>query len=546
MRRMIFIICLIFMLTACTPQTSTHTDPPAASATPPAAASPAPTATPAPAAESALHELLTDYAPQTLNMFRPFDPIAISPEQFMAEMAAIRALPFEERADWFVEHGLCIPEPSEDTDMDWQEETNLWSSYADYRTASAGEIIQGYQDNVQTKWQLVFSDPQNNGGAQRRPYAVLFEQKSGQPWYLIDILYEPKVWNGGHPGHTLLTMQTQNTYSLYDPAQRRILLTVPMGELTVQEEQGYVRYVYDSWKWYPSSLDDLYAEETVVVHLLYEAYPSVDADFSARTGFGGRALIYKMEDRLPTLAQDSFYPSCDPQAFLSTKAKEFLHKDYVCPEYSKKRGAHIDRMELHLTETRTLTAECIEEYFRPLRKNWRDQTPLVTSIRISENGEYLQTIEIAELAELAATHPDTDGGFTLYPEAVPYGLETRCDYNLDGFNDLRIRFQELPAPSYYLLWSERKQEYVFWRANSGEIQIDKETRTLTYENELSNYAGTHTDHILPDGTIEHATLTVTDFIIDPPGGERVMLRKEICDPPKEYIRQNNEWIEVQP
>ena len=99
MRRMVFLLILLVLLTSCAPKAAPVA--PAETPVPTPTATPAPTAAPELTAEKQLHTLLQDYAPQTLNMFRPFEPIAISPQQFMDEMAAIRALPFEERTDWF-------------------------------------------------------------------------------------------------------------------------------------------------------------------------------------------------------------------------------------------------------------------------------------------------------------------------------------------------------------------------------------------------------------------------------------------------------------
>ena len=454
MHRLSILLCLLLVLTACAPQVPMQT------AMPTPTVAPTQTSSSMLTAEDALQELLQDYEPQSLNMFRPFKPIEITPEQFAEEMAAIRALPMEERTDWFTAHGLCIPQPSEDTDTDWQKETNLWSTFADYRTTVISEPISGYTDGVDVQWTFVCSEPANYGGAARCAYTVLFEQKHGQPWYLIDILYRPQVWEGRRTGPTLLSMQTENTLSFYDPALRSILLTVPAGEIDVQNDTGFTRYVFDSWKWYPSLLERLRTDDLAVIHLLYESYPEEPAELASRTDFGGCALVYEMQNLRPVLVKNVRCENCDTEAFLDTRAEDFLHDDYRCPAYSTARGDQITITELQLTETRVLTAEFIGERTQPLQKYWHDEPFPITRIHLFENGELLQTIEIAELARLAAAHTDTEVNSTQYPETVPYHFSDKIDFNLDGYNDLQIYFQEITSNAYHLLWDEQTQQYI--------------------------------------------------------------------------------------
>ena len=85
MHRLSILLCLLLVLTACAPQVPMQTAMPTPSVAPTQTSSSA--ETPVPTAEDALQELLQDYAPQSLNMFRPFEPIEITPEQFAEEMA---------------------------------------------------------------------------------------------------------------------------------------------------------------------------------------------------------------------------------------------------------------------------------------------------------------------------------------------------------------------------------------------------------------------------------------------------------------------------
>ena len=109
---------------------------------------------------------------------------------------------------------------------------------------------------------------------------------------------------------------------------------------------------------------------------------------------------------------------------------------------------------------------------KPLNKYWHDEPFPITRIRLLENGELLQTIEIAELARLAAAHPDTDSD-TVYPEAVPYHFSDKNDLNMDGYNDLHIYFTyENTTHSYELIWDEETQRYVFQRINNDSCDVD--------------------------------------------------------------------------
>ena len=546
MRRLLLLICLLFLLTSCAAQ------PPAVPASSPVpTVQPAPTASPLPAEEAALHEALNALAPQTLNMFRPFAPMEMSPEQFIEEMSAIRELPFEKRTDWFVEHGLCIPQPSEDTDTDWQLETNLWSSYAGFRTAAAGEPIHGSKDGVPTTWQVVYSDPVNPGSALRCSYAVLFEREEGKPWYLTDMLYRPHVWQGSHEEHTLFIMDTESTTSLYDPAQRGIVLTVPDGELDIETGDTVTRYATDCWdNDARDPLRTLAKKEYACISMLYERYPAGQIEWDNRQAFGGYALVYTMKNHRPVPVRDVLQKNCDPYTFLSTRAEEFLHSDYSCPAYSTERGDFMQEKEFELTEARTLTMRWVIERKTPLTYFWRDYDLPYTHIVVYEDGKVLQTISFDEIARLCDEHPETGGGYTQYDAFMPYMRFYERDINLDGFSDLVIGYdiqQTAYKPyDYYLIWDERQAQFVFWRVIEEQIVIDPDARTVTYTNGLSNYSGQHVDRILPDGSIVHDRLTMYSRTLDSAEVYWQSRKGESYDPPKEFRWQNGGWTEAQP
>lgn len=546
MRRLLVLLCLLLLLTACAPQ-SAPAEPMAA---PTPTASPVPT--PALLSETALHETLDHLAPQTLNMFRPFTPIEMSPEQFMEEMAAIRALPFEKRNDWLVEHDLCIPQPSQDTDVDWQLETNLWSSYADFRTAVAGEPIHGSKDGMPVTWQFVYSDPATPGGALRCSYAVLFEREESKPWVLTDVLYRPQVWQGSHEEHTLFVMDTKGTTSIYDPAQRGIVLTVPDGELDIETGDTVTRYATDCWDYNAEvPLWALSEKKYACISMLYERYPAGQVEWDKRQAFGGYALIYTMANHRPVLVRDVLQESCDPDFFLGTKAEEFLRSDYACPVYSAEYGDFMEEKEFALTGSRALTMRWIAERKKPLTYFWRDNTLPYTRIVVLESGKVLQTISFDEIARLCDEHPETGGGYTQYDAFMPYMRFFERDINLDGFSDLFLCY-DFQQPSnykpygYYLIWDEQRAQFVFWRVIEEQVVIDPDARTITYENGLSNYSGQHIDRILPDGSIVHDRLTMYSRTQDSADVYWQVRKWESCDPHKEFIWQNDGWIEAQP
>ena len=461
MRRLLSILLVLLLLTGCAPQSAVPTAVPSAEPAPTLAPAPTPEST----AEDALHELLDDYAPQSLNMFRPFEPIAISPEQFMEEMAVIRALPFEQRTDWFVEHGLCIPEPSEDTDVDWQMETNLWSTYADYRCCTPSEMITGCKDGIETQWQFVYSDPLNNGGAQRCGYAVLFERTEGEPWKLIDILYYPQVWEGSHEHRTLFAMTTANTFSLYDPAQRGIFLTVLKGEVDVEYEGLVTRYVYDLWDWQAGNpLSELLKRDAVTLSMLYERYPDSEMEFSEREELGGYAVVYKMEGYRPVQVKAVRQSDVDPSAFLKASADDLLREDYVCSTYSKDRGDMVTETGFFLTESRRLTIQRVHERNVPLYSWWRDGNIPCARLCICDGSTVLQTIEVDELASAIAQEGTDEWTAAHRLDEMFYE-----DLNGDGYLDLEIIYGYEDNYSYVFYWDETLERFVFQGAGKSSL-----------------------------------------------------------------------------
>ena len=100
MRRLFSILLVLLLLTGCAPQSAVPTAVPSAEPVPTLAPAP----TPEPTAEDALHELLDDYAPQSLNMFRPFEPIvAATPTRKTFHQLAL---------SWGVTPVLCPMMPS--------------------------------------------------------------------------------------------------------------------------------------------------------------------------------------------------------------------------------------------------------------------------------------------------------------------------------------------------------------------------------------------------------------------------------------------------
>ena len=463
MHRLLSILLVLLLLTGCAPQSAVPTAVPSAEPVPTLAPAP----TPEPTAEDALHELLDDYAPQSLNMFRPFEPIAISPEQFMEEMAAIRVLPFEQRTDWFMEHGLCIPEPSEDSPYaDWQAETNLWSSLAAYRDCSAADMICGEKDGKMTHWQLIRSiSVRGTGSSITADYAVLFERTEGEPWKLIDILYRPQVWEGSHEHHTLFGMTTANTFSLYDPAQRSIFLTVLKGEVDVEYEGLVTRYVYDLWDWQAGNpLSELLKRDAVTLSMLYERYPDSEMEFSEREELGGYAVVYKMEGYRPVQVKAVRQSDVDPSAFLKASADDLLREDYVCSTYSKDRGDMVTETGFFLTESRRLTIQRVHERNVPLYSWWRDGNIPCARLCICDGSTVLQNIEVDELASAIAQEGTDEWTAAHRLDEMFYE-----DLNGDGYLDLEIIYGYEDNYSYVFYWDETLERFVFQGAGKSSL-----------------------------------------------------------------------------
>lgn len=366
------------------------------------------------------------------------------------------------------------------------------------------------------------------------------------------MLYRPQVWQGSHEEHTLFVMNTNSTVSVYDPAQRGIVLTVPDDELDIETGSAVTRYATDCWDFDAAApLRALAKEEYACISMLYERYPAGQMEWDKRQAFGGYALIYTMENHRPVLVKDVLQENCDPQIFLGTRAEEFLRSDYACPAYSAERGDFMQEKEFELTEARTLTMRWVAERQKPLTYFWRDNSLPYTHIVVLENSRAIQTISFDEIARLCNEHPETGGGYTQYDTFMPYMRFYERDINLDGYSDLVIGYdiQQLPVYKpydYYLIWDEQRAQFVFWRVIEEQVTVDPAVRTVTYKNGLSDYSGQHIDRILSDGSIVHDRLTMYSRSLDSADVYWQIRKRESFDPPKEFIWQNNGWIELQP
>ncbi len=205
MRCIALVLTLLLLLTACAAQPSAS---PAPTSAPTAAALPTPCATPLPDSAAQL----------TLNDWRPFAPIALTPDEFVERLQADQALPFEERTDAIAALGLAVPPPL-NGDMDvWQAEVNIWTTLHDdvFAKQSAYTGVRAGKNAQYVKVRMASAS-----GNIVSSYCVLFEQVEEKAWQLIDMLPGAESTSVELGNDTLFVLYLPDSnIALYDPALR--------------------------------------------------------------------------------------------------------------------------------------------------------------------------------------------------------------------------------------------------------------------------------------------------------------------------------------